>query len=380
MTITGYATPEGTQRYRQRVEGQETGAFPIAEGHFRETAQGLHVTSLGLGTYLGALDAETSRQMTDAAVVSVQSGAINVLDSAINYRYQLSERALSKALTQLLAQGIQRDELFLCTKNGFISPDAEAQQRGEDFRAWFQARYLNSGLIQPDDIVGGMHCMAPGYLNDQLSQSLHNLGVETIDLLYLHNAAESQLPEVGRAVFMDRLRQAFEFFEQARQEGRIRYYGMATWNCFRVEPDAQSEHLSLQEVVTLAESVGGQNHGFRFIQLPFNIAFNEAMTLPCQCVDGEWMSPLDAAASLGLGVFTSVPLLQGQLLTHQSLPKFDGMQTPAQECIQFVRSNPGVLAPLVGHKSPAHVRENLFVASVPPMILAEAEEDLFPLH
>jgi len=376
-TIPGAATPEGTERYRARFEGQSSGGQAIAEGHFRETTQGLRLTSMGMGTYLGALDDATSAQMTVAAVRSVASGAINVLDTAINYRYQLSERSLAKAIRQLLAQGFQRDELFICSKNGFISPDATLQAQGEDFRAWFQQHFIAPGKITPQDIAGGMHCMTPAYLDDQLSRSLDNLGLQTLDLMYLHNAAESQIPEVGRAVFMDRLKLAFEFYEQARKDGRIRYYGLATWNCFRVEAEESEEYLSLETVVRLAESVGGSDHGFRFVQLPFNLAFTEALTLPTQPVEGELMSFLEAAMSLDIGVFTSVPLLQGQLL-NQSLPKFEGLQTPAQECIQFVRSNPGVIAPLVGHKNPRHVEENLQVASVPPLVLAEFEEMLSP--
>jgi aryl-alcohol dehydrogenase-like predicted oxidoreductase len=375
--IPGFATSEGTQRYRARFEGQSPNGLAIAEGHFREIPQGLNLTSLGMGTYLGALDDATCQQMTTAAERSVSSGAINVLDTAINYRYQLSERALSKAIRHLLTQGFQRDELFICSKNGFISPDAAMQAKGEDFRAWFQQHFLTSGKITPQDIAGGMHCMAPAYLNDQLNRSLENLGLQTLDLMYLHNAAESQIPEVGRQVFMDRLKLAFEFYEQARRDGRIRYYGLATWNCFRVEPEESEEFLSLETVVRLAESVGGSEHGFRFVQLPFNLAFTEALTLPSQPVEGEMMSFLEAAMALDIGVFTSVPLLQGQLL-NQSLPKFEGLQTPAQECIQFVRSNPGVIAPLVGHKNSSHVAENLQVASVPPLVLAEFEEMLTP--
>lgn len=376
MSIKGFATADGTRRYRERFEGKSTGGISIAEGHFRESAQGLSLTSMGMGTYLGGLDEHASQQMTDAAIRSVASGAINVLDTAINYRYQLSERSLAQAIQTLLNQGFQRDELFICSKNGFISPDAERQQRGEDFREWFRARYIDSGLIEPADIAGGMHCMAPAYLEDQLNQSLANLGLGTLDLIYLHNAAESQLPEVGREEFMHRLRLAFEFYEKARAEGRIRYYGMATWNCFRVEPEESDEYLSLEDVVGLAHAVGGESHGFRFIQLPFNLAFTEALTLPSQPVGSEMMSLLEAAMAFDIGVFTSVPLLQGQLLSETQLPKFDGMETPAQECLQFVRSNPGVLAPLVGHKKPEHVAQNLQVASRPPLVLAEFEEML----
>lgn len=373
MSISGYATPEGTERYRARFEGQNTGGIPIAKGNFRQTPPNLALSSLGMGTYLGQPDAESSRLMTEAAIRSVASGAINVLDTAINYRYQLSERSLGKALSQLLTQGFQRDEIFICSKNGFITPDADALQRGEDFSNWFRAQFIDTSKIQPEDIAGGMHCMAPTYLADQLQFSLNNLGVETLDLMYLHNAAESQLPEVGRPEFMKRLRAAFEFYEQARAENKIRYYGLATWNCFRVSPEESNEYLSLEEVVHLAESVGGAEHGFRFVQLPFNLAFTEALTLAAQPLQGETVSLLEAAMGLGIGVFTSVPLLQGQLLSQSQLPHFEGLATPSQQCLQFVRSNPGVLAPLVGHKQPRHVEDNLAVASVPPLVLAEFE-------
>lgn len=373
MSISGFATPEGTRRFQERFEGKAAGGLPIAEGHFRTVVDELRLTSLGMGTYLGALDEEASRLMTDAAVRSVASGAINVLDTAVNYRHQLSERSIGQALKTLHHQGLHRDEIFISSKNGFISPDAVMQERGEDFRSWFQKRYFEPGLILPDDIAGGMHCMAPGYLNDQLNITLANLGVKTLDLMYLHNAAESQLPEIGMAEFMRRLTLAFKFYESARTDGRIRYYGLATWNCFRVSAEESNEFLSLESVVKLAEKVGGSNHGFRFIQLPFNLAFTEALTAPNQPVEGEFMSLFEAAMALGVGVFTSVPLLQGQLLKETRLPKFEGLDAPSQECLQFVRSNPGVLAPLVGHKQPAHVEENLKVASVPPLMLAEFE-------
>jgi aryl-alcohol dehydrogenase-like predicted oxidoreductase len=376
MSMTGFATPEGTRRYQERFEGKNVAALPIANGHFRATADDLRLTSLGMGTYLGALDEEASQLMTDAAVRSVASGAVNVLDAAINYRYQLSERAIGSALKTLSHQGIHRDEIFISSKNGFISPDATMQQRGEDFKVWFQHRYMASGLIQPQDIVGGMHCMAPSYLNDQLNISLANLGIQTLDLMYLHNAAESQLPEVGRVEFMRRLKLAFEFYEMARTDGRIRYYGLATWNCFRGSPDEASDYLSLETVVQLAETVGGPDHGFRFIQLPFNLAFTEALTLPNQPVADEFMSLLEAAMALEIGVFTSVPLLQGQLLKETNLPRFEGLDAASQQCLQFVRSNPGVLAPLVGHKQPQHVAQNLKVASIPPLALAELETTL----
>lgn len=359
--IQGFATAEGTQRFQQRFEGKAD----VAPGHFRASVDGLVLGSLGMGTYLGQPVPEEDLLMTEAAVSSVLSGAVNVLDTAINYRFQQSERSLKAAIETLLEQGIKRDELFVASKNGFLTPDAHVN---EEFRDYFGREFIESGIVDPHEIVGGMHCMTPAYLSDQLNRSLVNLGLETLDLMYLHNAAESHIPEVGLDTFMKRLKTAFEFYESARKDGRIRYYGLATWNCFRIKP-GEVGYLNLSEVMKLAESVGGPEHGFRFVQFPFNLAMVEALTLNNQPLDthGTMGSMLDAVQVFNLGAFTSVPLLQGQLLEQQRLPHFEGLESPAQYCLQFTRSTPGILAPLVGHKNPKHVADNLKVAGVPPV-------------
>ena len=49
------------------------------------------------------------------------SGGINLIDTAINYRCQKAERTVGAVLKTLIHKyGINRDELFICTKNGYI--------------------------------------------------------------------------------------------------------------------------------------------------------------------------------------------------------------------------------------------------------------------
>lgn len=371
MALSGFATPEGTARYKARALSKG-----VAEGHFRQAPQGaLQLTGMGMGSYLGASDAETDAQVSQAVKASLLSGAINVLDTAINYRFMRAERAIGAGLAELFAAGeIQRDEIFVASKIGYLTPNADVPM---DFRSYFNARYLDTGLVQESDIVNGLHCMAPGYLRDQLDQSLKNLGLETLDLIYLHNAAESQLAEVGETEFMRRLRAAFEVFEEARTRGKIKAYGMATWDCFRVsQDDASNAHswLSLEACEAVAREVGGDNHGFRFIQVPFNLAFNEAGSLANQPIKTHTLTTFEVALNLEMGVFTSVPLLQGQLLDQVGPIQFPGCETASQKCLQFVRSYPGVLAPLVGQKNPAHVSENIALASIPPLTVDELQQ------
>lgn len=330
---------------------------------------GLQFTSIGMGTYLGDPDFETDRLVSDAVKESVTSGAVNVIDTAINYRFQKAERAVGKALAELFANGkLRRDQIFISTKNGYLTHDGDL---GEDFWEYVHRELIKPGVIKPEDIASQSHCMTVPYLKDQLGRSLANLGLDCVDLMYLHNAAESQIVEVGKEEFFLRLESAFKFYEEKRQEGRISFYGMATWTCFRTPP-SQPEHLSLEEVVSLARTVGDDVHGFRFIQLPFNLAMPEALTLENQQVNGERMTILEAAAKLGVGVFTSAPLLHGQIANHPKVPRLPGLSS-ALSCLQFARSAPGVLAPLVGHKHKENVKENLSIASVPPLSAEEFE-------
>lgn len=340
----------------------------IEKGHavqenYRKIHDELLLSSVGMGSYLGEPSAEDDENMHDALVSAVTRHGLNVIDTAINYRYQRSEKTIGKALQTLNQEhGVSRESLFIASKNGFLTPDADSD---EDFRTWFTRELLDTGAVKPSDIASGMHCMSPGYLEHQLNLSLENLGLETLDLMYLHNAAESQIPAVGEEVFFERLEQAFEFYEKARQLGKIRYYGLATWNCFRVQPD-EDGYVSLAKVIQIAERVGGKEHGFRFIQFPFNLAMTEALTLNNQPVFEGRSSLLQAAQAFGIGVFTSIPLLQGQLL-KEKLVTMDECKTNAQRCLQFVRSVPGIIAPLVGQKKAAHVQDNMTISTIEPM-------------
>ncbi|HKY04136.1 MAG TPA: aldo/keto reductase [Blastocatellia bacterium] len=356
MSTPGGATTEGTRRYSERLKGS------TAAGHFREE-QGLCLSTIGLGTYLGHWDERTDRMYGEAVRRAIELGA-NVLDSAINYRFQRSERAIGAALKQLFdSKKFSRDEIVVATKGGFFSFEDEPPR---DARSWIIDNLIKPGVARPEDIVDS-HCMSPTYLEDQLSRSLKNLGLEKIDIYYVHNP-ESQLEGVNRQEFLSRVRAAFEFLERAVADGRIGVYGTATWNGYRQTPGAR-DYLSLEEMWKVAQSVAGDDHHFRVIQLPYNLAMPEALTLANQPVEGEHFSTLMAADRLGITVMCSASILQAKLT--QNLPPFivnalKGLSTDAQRAIQFVRSTPGVACALVGMSQRSHVEENLMVARVPP--------------
>jgi aryl-alcohol dehydrogenase-like predicted oxidoreductase len=315
------ATPEGTARYRERFAGR------AAKNHFREQ-QGLVLSSIGIGTYLGNPDEQTDLNYAKAVVRAVQLGC-NVIDSAANYRFQRSERSIGRALKTLTTEhGFAREELVICTKGGYLPFDGSPPR---NVREYVNETFVKPGIASFEDFVGGAHCMTPAYLQNQLDQSLRNMSIDCVDVYYIHNP-ESQLGQISESEFYSRLRRAFERLEQNRKDGKLAHYGVATWNGFRV-PAESREHHSLGRMVDIAREAGGDAHGFRFIQLPFNLAMPEGIPV------------IEEAQGLGVTVVASASLLQGRIRP--------------QEAIQFVRSTPGITTALIGMSRVEHVEENL---------------------
>jgi len=337
MMTKGRATSEGTARYASR--------FPA---HFYEEAAGLRMSTLGLGTYLGDMDERTDQAYADA-VTEAARGGINFFDSAINYRHQRSERSIGQALSALFAKGeLHREEVVVCTKAGFLTPGA-----------------VDPATLRDGDAIRGMHAMAPDFLADQIDRSRANLSLDTIDVFYLHNP-ETQLAYIEREGFDERIRAAFERLEQIAAKGKIGWYGAATWEGFR----QASGGLGLLRLIEIAKGIAGSNHHCRFIQLPFNLAMQEAFTHRPERVDGRAMSVLYAARMEGVTAVASASILQSKLsrgLPESIAEHIPGFETDAQRAIQFTRSAPGITVALVGMSNAAHVRENLAVSRVPPL-------------
>jgi aryl-alcohol dehydrogenase-like predicted oxidoreductase len=354
--IAGRATAKATLRYAARFQGR------TAAGHFREAAGGLFFSSIGIGTYLGEPDDATDAAY-HAAVVAAVEGGFNVADSAINYRLQRSERSVGAALHELISKGFSRDEIIICTKAGFLTPDG---QMPPDPNEYFGREYLERGIFRAEDIAAGCHCMTPGFLADQIERSRRNLSVQCIDVFYLHNP-ETQLSEVPKEEFRRRILEAFRYLESAVAAGTIGAYGMATWNAFRDDPKSQA-YLSLAEMAGIAVEVGGNDHHFRYVQLPFNLAMPEALTRPNQVVNGKTMAMLQASRALGIYLISSAALLQGQLV--KNLPPFVGaalgLQGNSTLALQFARSVPGFTTALVGMSQVEHVKANLSLVAIEP--------------
>jgi aryl-alcohol dehydrogenase-like predicted oxidoreductase len=366
--LMGHATPEGTKNYvKNAVKNRGKPA-----DHFR-VFDNLYLSSIGMGTYLGKPNKEDDQSMENAVYDSIKSGSVNVVDTAINYRAMRSEKSVGRALLRLINDGIvTRDQVFVSTKNGYITNDGDYPEI--DVMEYVQTMFISNGIMHADDISSGYNVLNPNYLKRCIDKSIANLHLATLDLVYVHNPFESWYEDVSREDFFQMLSKVFEAYEEYRTLNKIRYYGMATWTCFRVPPDSK-EYLCLEDITKTAEKVGGLGkHGFRFIQLPYNLAYSEALLLKNQSVGTEKnLTILEAAEKLKIGVFTSIPLFQGRLL-RTKIPDYGGLTDQVSKLLQIVRSSPSVIAPLVGQKEPNHVEQNLKISSVSPMGSKEYKE------
>ncbi len=350
------ATQSATWAYRDDHEA-------FARTYFRRFADSV-VSSIGVGTYLGDPTDEQDERYHDAIVEALESG-INVVDTAINYRHQRSERVVGDAVVDA---DVDREAVLVATKGGFAPFDGE---RPGDPGQYVLEEYVEPGTIDREDLAQGQHCIAPEFLDDQLDQSLENLGLETLDLYYVHNP-ETQLAVRSREDVYDQLEDAFVRLEERVAAGDLRHYGVATWEAFRV-PEGHDRYLSLPEVVSRARAASDRADteatSFRAVQLPFNVQMADAFTVEAHEGPDGPQSALWFAHEAGLDIFTSASLLQGRLaegLPDEVAARLDG-ETSAQRAINFARSAPGVTSSLVGMGSPDHVAENVAAGTYEPL-------------
>ncbi|HEX5710479.1 MAG TPA: aldo/keto reductase, partial [Sulfuricurvum sp.] len=260
---------------------------------------------------------------------------------------------------------IKREEVIIASKGGFIPLDFPFP--GNPY-GWIQENLINTGLSSKEEIVIDQHCMTPAYLRWSCEQSLKNLSLETIDIFFLHNP-ETQLGYVDQETFYGRIEAAFTLFEELRAENKIGAYGIAAWNGFLYEED-HLEYISLGKVVEIARRVGGENHGFKYLQSPFNMAKPHAYGYANQqCEDGFYYPLMHACARFDLSFLGSSPLLQKNLFKRPFASKIGELMNTTElsdvaSALQFARSA-GAITAIFGTVDPAHVTDNAILAYAP---------------
>ncbi len=364
-----HATKEGTFGYLKKF-GHYSKDFYRFNGE-------LFFPSLGIGTYKAEPYKEENYIINyGEAIKTALRNGIHFIDTAINYRYQMSEREIGEALQEMIeSEEIEREEVIITSKAGFIPLDFPFP---DNPYGWIQDNMIAQGLSTKEEIIIDQHCMTPKYLRWSCEQSLKNLGVETIDIFLLHNP-ETQLGYVDIEVFYRRIESAFELFESLRKEGKIVSYGIAAWNGFLYEED-HTEYISLIKVLEIAQRIGGEHHGFKYLQSPFNMAKPHAYGYANQrCEDGRYYPLMHACSQFGITLLGSSPLLQKNLFKRPFASKIGELLNTNKlndvaSALQFARSA-GAITAIFGAVNPEHVVDNTILAYL-PSASGEAMESL----
>lgn len=157
----------------------------------------LMVSEIGLGCMSLGTDATHAEKIIDAAL----EAGINYFDTADLYDFGVNEEIVGKALKKV------RDQVLLATKVG----NRWTEQK--DSWSWDPSK---------------------GYIKEAVKQSLKKLSTDYIDLYQLHGGTLD-----------DPIDETIEAFEELREEGFIRYYGISS-----IRPNVIREYVNRANIVS----------------------------------------------------------------------------------------------------------------------------------
>jgi uncharacterized protein YyaL (SSP411 family)/aryl-alcohol dehydrogenase-like predicted oxidoreductase len=304
--LAGCATSERTAAYASRAIGRLDAA--VRHGFTTLGSTGLTTSRLGFGGYRTGTEDADHRQ----ALMNALRAGCNLIDTSTNYMDGDSERLVGSVLAELVKQGeLKREEVIVVSKIGYVQGQnlkrAEAREK--------------AGNPYPEMVKYGegiWHCLHPEFLADQLDLSLDRLGLQTLDVLLLHNAEyflsdaahrrQKDLP-VLRKEFYRRLQAAFEYLERQAAAGRLLYYGVSS-NTSTTEPnDPEATSLSkmLEAARAAASAVGSRECRFRVLQCPINL-LEPGAVLTANTGPDETRTLLEFAQAERIAVLVNRPL------------------------------------------------------------------------
>jgi uncharacterized protein len=293
--LAGRASKAGTARRTERLGN---------EARSELAGSGLFVSGIGLGGY--RLD-DAHPEHRAALELALRSG-LNLIDTSTNYTDGQSERLIGEVLARLIDQReLARDEVVIVSKVGYVQA-----------KNYELARYRKeSGTPFPEMVEyseGLWHCIHPDWIADQLTRSLDRLGLETLDLLLLHNpeyfladaAKRGQGPLASvRDEFYRRLEHAFRYLETEVGKGRIGGYGVSSNTAVGAAEARDSTDVS--RMLAAAQTAAPDGHHFLALQVPLNLLESAAL-LGADAEPDASQSALSRAQSAGIAVLVNRPL------------------------------------------------------------------------
>jgi uncharacterized protein len=302
--MAGHATSGGTAAYAVRMIGRPGASSDTAHGYTSLGATALTTSRLGFGGYRTGDEPEHQEALTKALL-----NGCNLIDTSTNYMDGDSERMIGSVLTKLIGKGaLTRDEIIVVSKIGYVQGEnlKRAETREKAGKAYPEMVKYGDGI---------WHCLHPEFLADQLTLSLDRLGLQTLDILLLHNAeyflsdakhrGQSDLPAL-REEFYRRLRAAFAYLESQVAAGRLQYYGVSSNTCTAAPDDPEATSLSRMIEAGRQAAQGGAHH-FRVLQLPMNL-FESGALLTANTGHQNEQTVLDVAQREQIAILVNRPL------------------------------------------------------------------------
>ncbi|MFM8552823.1 MAG: aldo/keto reductase [Nitrospiraceae bacterium] len=306
--LPGHATSGGTGSYAVRMVNRPGAPNGLSHGYTAFGATGLTASKLGFGGYRTLMEEPDHRE----ALIKALREGINVIDTSTNYADGDSERLIGLVLSELIPRGeLAREEVLIVSKIGYVQGQnlklAEAREKAA--KPYPEMVKYGEGI---------WHCLHPDFLADQLNLSLDRLGLQTLDVLLLHNveyflsdAAHRMDKDIDRlrTEFYRRLQTAFAYLETQAQAGRIQYYGVSSNSCTAEPDDPEATSLSrmLESAQAAAKGLGVSRHHLAVLQCPMNL-FETGAMLTANTGQDNRQTVLDLAKAEGLAVLVNRPL------------------------------------------------------------------------
>lgn len=296
--VKGFCTQEGTHNFLEK--------YNLNKEFYKTLSNGIKISSIGIGTYKGNTNENGDLDWEKSIITGVKKG-FNVIDTAAKYRRQKSEIIIGKCIKTFKEDfNIRRESLFISTKGGLIGYP-------NNINTIYIDSYLRKLSIDLNQIYMKEFCMSPDFIKKQIEESRERLMLETIDCYYLHNPEilfQYKKRDEAYMIFES----VFNILEESIKEGKIRNYGLASWNGLR-RRKGNKFFLDVKRLLKIATKIKGKSHGFRFIQIPISVG------MPYILKNGY----LKEISELGFNIFTSASAYEGRLEELENLTKLFAM-------------------------------------------------------
>ncbi len=261
---------------------------------------------ISFGTYRTTFQNPVHQEAINYAL----DNGIKYIDTSSNYMYGEAEVLIGQAL-----QGRNREEFTVVSKGGYIQgPNLQRVKEGWEVEE----------LVEYDPNC--FHSISPMFLEDQIDNSLQRLNTPYIDCYLLHNPeyylltnlksdATNEDIDKHHSIMQERIKKAFAFLEIMVTKGKIKSYGISSNSFAKKENDYH--FLEYKNLIEYAKEVGGKNHHFKVIQLPFNMYEKDGVP----CAKWAYENGLEVHANRPLNVFFMGGMLR--LASYESCEDFD---------------------------------------------------------